>query len=57
MFDALLMGLEIALTVKAPEQRLVDLHDELLKALRTKGGTPNWDAYPKARDYFTQRHP
>lgn len=45
--------------LKRRDQKMIKVHhDNLLRQLRDlKADAPNWDAFPLARTYFTQRYP
>jgi hypothetical protein len=55
--EALLHGLEVAHDVNTHDHWKVRTHlcEEILKHLRTHPKeVPNWQAFPKAQDYFSQ---
>jgi hypothetical protein len=54
--NLLLYALDRALqTGVASKRELAKLHDTLLAEVRRPSAAiPNWDAYPKGRDYFLQ---
>jgi hypothetical protein len=53
--NLLLYALDRALQKGAPKRELAKLHDTLLTEVRRPSAAiPNWDAYPKGRDYFLQ---
>jgi hypothetical protein len=53
--NLLLYALDLAVQKGAPKRELSKLHDALLAELRRPSGPPpDWDRYPKGRDYFLQ---